>query len=72
MLRSHFSKTLRRKAAVDPGVKYWEIIANNLSKAEWNYGYVSALDREGRTIWIVDAHGYGKRFIGVGSEVNPA
>jgi hypothetical protein len=26
-------------------------------------GGVSALDREGRTIWIVDAHGYGKRFI---------
>jgi len=24
---------------------------------------VSALDGEGRTIWIVDAHGYGKRFI---------
>ena len=23
----------------------------------------SALDVEGRTIWIVDAHGYGKRFI---------
>jgi len=22
-----------------------------------------SLDREGRTIWIVDAHGYGKRFI---------
>jgi len=21
------------------------------------------LDLEGRTIWIVDAHGYGKRFI---------
>jgi hypothetical protein len=21
------------------------------------------VDREGRTIWIVDAHGYGKRFI---------
>ena len=21
------------------------------------------MDREGRTIWIVDAHGYGKRFI---------
>ena len=30
--------------------KYWEIIADNLSKAEWSYGYVSALDREGRTI----------------------
>jgi hypothetical protein len=26
-------------------------------------GWVSAEDREGRTIWIVDAHGYGKRFI---------
>jgi hypothetical protein len=25
-------------------------------------GWVSALDLEGRTIWIVDAHGYGKRF----------
>jgi hypothetical protein len=24
---------------------------------------VSALDSEGRTIWIVDAQGYGKRFI---------
>ena len=24
---------------------------------------MSALGLEGRTIWIVDAHGYGKRFI---------
>jgi len=24
---------------------------------------VSAIDRQGRSIWIVDAHGYGKRFI---------
>ena len=24
---------------------------------------MSALDSEGRTIWIVDAQGYGKRFI---------
>ena len=44
-------------------MKYCEIIADNLSKAGWSYGYVSALDCEGRTIWIVDAHGYGKRFI---------
>ena len=43
-------------------MKHWEIIADNLSKAGWSYGYVSAVDREGRTIWIVDAHGYGKRF----------
>jgi hypothetical protein len=41
----------------------WEIIADNLSKAGWSWGCVSALDVEGRTIWIVNAHGYGKRFI---------
>jgi hypothetical protein len=44
-------------------VKYWEIIADNLGKAGWSWGCVSAIDREGRTIWIVDAHGYGQRFI---------
>jgi hypothetical protein len=45
-------------------VKFWEIIADNLSKAGWSWGCVSALDREGRTIWIVDAHrDDGKRFI---------
>jgi hypothetical protein len=42
----------------------WEIILNNLSKAGWSWGCVSALDREGRTIWIVDAHrDDGRRFI---------
>jgi hypothetical protein len=44
-------------------MKEWEIIADNLSKAGWSLGWVSALDYEGRTIWIADAHGYGKRFI---------
>jgi hypothetical protein len=45
-------------------VKYWEIIADNLKKRGWSYGYVSAVDSEGRTIWIADAHrGDGKRFI---------
>jgi hypothetical protein len=44
-------------------VKYWEIIADNLHDAGWSLGWVSAVDLEGRTIWIVDAHGYGKRFI---------
>jgi hypothetical protein len=38
--------------------------ADNLSKAGWSYGYVSAFDCEGRTIWIADAHrDDGKRFI---------
>jgi hypothetical protein len=45
-------------------VKYWELIADRLSKAGWSLGWVSAVDSEGRTIWIVDAHrGDGKRFI---------
>ena len=47
-----------------PGVKYWEIIADNLSKAGWSWGCVSAIDSSGQTIWIVDAHrDDGKRFI---------
>jgi hypothetical protein len=45
-------------------VKDWEIIADNLKKAGWSYGYVSAIDSMGRTIWIADAHhDDGKRFI---------
>jgi len=37
------------------GVQSWEIIANNLKKAGWSWGCVSAMDCKGRTIWIVDA-----------------
>jgi len=37
-------------------VKYWEIIADNLSQAGWSWGCVSAVDCYGRTIWIADAH----------------
>jgi hypothetical protein len=44
-------------------VKYWEIVADNLSKAGWSWGCVSALDSQTRTIWIVDAHRDGKRFV---------
>ena len=44
-------------------MNYWNIIANNLSKAGWSLGWVSAIDSQGQTLWIVDAHGYGKRFI---------
>jgi hypothetical protein len=40
------------------------MIADNLSKAGWSLGCVSAVDREGRTIWIADAHcDDGKRFV---------
>ena len=33
------------------------------AKPGWSLGWVSAVDPKGRTIWIVDAYGYGKRFI---------
>jgi hypothetical protein len=47
-----------------PGVKYWEIIADNLSKAGWSWGCVAAIDSNGRTIWIADAHrDDGQRFV---------
>jgi hypothetical protein len=45
-------------------VKSWELVADNLSKAGWSLGCVSAVDSEGRTLWIVDAHrDNGKRFV---------
>jgi hypothetical protein len=46
-----------------PGKKYREVIAENLSKAGWSWGCVSAIDSNGRTIWIADAHrDDGKRY----------
>jgi hypothetical protein len=57
-------KRLRTTTEIVGFVKSWEIIADNLRNAGWNCGCVSALDREGRTIWIADAHrGDGKRSI---------
>jgi hypothetical protein len=45
-------------------MKYWEIIADNLHKAGFSLDWVSALDLEGRTIWIADAlRDDGKRFV---------
>jgi hypothetical protein len=44
--------------------RYWEIIADNLKEAGWSLGWVSAIDSDGRTIWIADAHrDDGKRFV---------
>jgi len=34
----------------------WEIIADNLSKAGWSRGCVSAVDLGARTIFVADAH----------------
>ena len=45
-------------------MKYWKIIADNLSKAGWSWGCVSAVDLSGRTMFAADAHsGDGKRFV---------
>jgi len=37
-------------------VKYLEIIADNLSKAGWSCGCVSAVNSKGRAIFVADAH----------------
>jgi hypothetical protein len=45
-------------------VKYWEVIADNLSKAGWSRGCVATVDSNGQTIFVADAHrDNGKRFI---------
>ena len=45
-------------------MKDWETIADNLSKAGWSWGGVSAVDSKGRTIFVADAHrDDGKRFV---------
>jgi hypothetical protein len=52
----HFVVAVWRRKETECGcVKYWEIIADNLSEAGWSWGCISAIDSNGRTIWIADA-----------------
>jgi hypothetical protein len=45
-------------------VRNWEIIADNLSKAGWSRGSISAVDSCWRTIFVADAYrDDGKRFV---------
>jgi len=45
------------------------IIADNLSKVGFSWGCGSAIDSNGQTIWIADAHrGNGKRFVARANE----
>jgi hypothetical protein len=45
-------------------MKYWEIIANRLSKSGWSWGCVSVVTDEGRGMFVVDARrDDGRRFI---------
>ena len=43
-------------------MKYWEVIADNLSAAGWSWGLCSAVTKYGWR-WVVDAHGHGRRYI---------
>ena len=46
------------------GVKYWEIIADNLRKAGWSWGCVATVDSNEQIIFVADAHrDDGKRFV---------
>jgi hypothetical protein len=39
-------------------------VVSLLSKVGWSWGFISAVNSVGRTIWIADAHrGDGKRFV---------
>jgi len=51
----------REKQAESAAWSNWEIIADNLSKAGWSWGCVSAVDSCGRTIFIADAHRGGHK-----------
>ena len=45
-------------------MKYWEIIADNLSKSGWSWGCVATIDSGERIIFVADAHrDDGKRFV---------
>jgi hypothetical protein len=48
----------------------WGIIGDNLSIAGWTWGCVATLDREGRTIFVADAHRDDKgRFVARADEI---
>ena len=45
-------------------MKYWEIMADNLSKQGWSWGYSGHSDATARITFVVDAHrDNGKGFI---------
>jgi hypothetical protein len=61
-LTSEYSRFLRISFA--HRAKSLGMIADRLSKAGRSWGCVTALNSEGRTIWIADAHrDDGKRFV---------
>ena len=45
-----------KSSTIRSNVKFWEVIADNLSKAGWTWGCVATIDSNGRTIFVADAH----------------
>ena len=52
VLAHHPSSEIHEHGAVSFG----NVVAENLNKGGWSLGWVAAVDAQGRTIWIVDAH----------------
>lgn len=45
-------------------MKYCDTIAERLSKLGWSWGYVTVVNKEGRDIFVVDAHrNDGSRYV---------
>ena len=59
----HWPKTKSAYQTRSFAIVTWRSVADNLRKRGWSWGCVSAIDSNGRTIWIVDVHRDGKRFI---------
>jgi hypothetical protein len=54
-------------------MKYWEIIADNLSKAGWSWGCSSEVDSTGRLLFTADAYSRdGRRFTVLSDQKNRA
>jgi hypothetical protein len=69
MLPDHLSSSNQKRFLGAIVARDWawyqlRLIADNLSKAGWSWGCVSAVDSGGREIFIADAHRFeGKRFV---------
>jgi len=58
------SSVLKNKHRPSSAAIHWKIITENLRNPRWDCGCISAIDSEGRTIWIADAHrDDGKRYV---------
>jgi hypothetical protein len=61
MLPDHLSSSNQKRflgaiVARDRACYQLRLIADNLSKAGWSWSCMSAVDRQGQTIFIADAH----------------